>query len=159
MSTIQYRIYEDTAPLDRNMLLDIFHLGNLRLSKRKKSNGDDWYNDKDHNIEIVQDYYKPIEAHEVLSEYVEDKNHSDGFIVYLNIDDKPRSFKKANLWLNDILNSHIELITEMGWKSEIFLGKNPQKWVSKKLIKHTQRLGIPIKYMDNENQVQELLLP
>ena len=157
MSTIQFRVYEDTAPLQRNFLLDIFHLGNLRLSSRNKTNNTEWYNDQSMTYDLVQDYYSPIESHEVLSEYLEDKNHSDGFIVYLNIDENPRSYRKANRWLDDILNSHIELIAEMGWKSDIFLGKNPQKWVSKKFIKHVKRLNIPVKYIDSKNKTQELL--
>jgi hypothetical protein len=155
MSIIQFRIYENGKKLDRHVLLDIFHLGNFRVSKRINSSGKPWWKNDESVYEVVQDYYHPIETEEILCEYIEDQNEvSDGFVVYLNHDDLPRSYSKANLWLTNIHDSHIEIIEEYGWGLDLYIGKFPQRWLSKKFLSHAIRLNIKI-----INHAKELIDP
>ena len=93
---------------------------------------------------IIQSFIKPIRRSEILSEYLEDENNSDGYIIYLNDFVNKRSYKKANEWLTNLFISHIEIVRELGWEAELFIGFNPQAWISKKFKAHAERLSLKI---------------
>ena len=142
MSVIQVRIITDGEnQLDKYMLTDIFHLGNLKFTQRNETRGA-WYKDKSYNYELVQDYFYPLKNDEILCEYIIDAPNGDGFVIYLNDDEKPRSYARCIEWFEMLQESHIELIHEMNWKIHVYIANNPQRWISKGFLKHINRFKI-----------------
>lgn len=144
MSIIHFRIYEKTEPLEKYTLIDLFPVHNIQFRIRSNESKLHWYEDLKLKTEIEQSFIKPIRRNEILAEYLSDPLKSDGYIIYLNDFVQKRSYKKANIWLNNLYDSHTELIRELGWDVELFLGYNPQKWISKKFERHARRLNLKI---------------
>lgn len=144
MSTIHFRIFEKTQPLEMYTLIDLFYVENVQFIERVNKSNLAWHLDRQLKTKIIQDFIKPIHVGEIVSEYITDKNNSDGYIVYLNDFTKKRSYKKANTWLNNLFTSHLEIIYDYGWEAELFLGYCPQGWVSKKFEAHAKRLNLKI---------------
>lgn len=143
MSIIQFRIFSVTEPLDKYTLVDLFHIENFRHSERIDSEKEAWYLCENAKLEIIDDYFPPILPEETLAEFISHPK-CDGFIVRLNHIVNKRSFKKANDWLKNIHDGHIDLIREMGWDVYLYIGKGANSWVSKKFINHAKRLEIKL---------------
>jgi hypothetical protein len=143
MSVIQFRIHSVTEALDQYLLLDLFHLENYRSNIRTDSEKVPWYKAKNIQLEVETDFFPPIYADDVVAEFISDKR-GDGFIVYLNHFVNKRSYAKANKWLKNIHEGHVELIREMGWDMHLFVGNRAQSWVSKKFLGHAKRLQISV---------------
>lgn len=143
MSAIQLRIHAVNEPLDKFLLLDLFHLENFRSSIRVDSLTEPWYSCNSVQLEIEDDYFPPILPEETLAEFIAHPK-CDGFIVRLDHIINKRSFKKANDWLTNIHDGHIDLIRDMGWDVHLFIGHSDKAWISKKFVAHAKRLQVKL---------------